>query len=113
MKTATTTTTAPTVTQEQTTTTKTMEQDLFQFFDSLSQPSPVGDWFTSAHDMASQVAPTTTSTHSSPEIATPLDTHLSPSESKADQIPSCAFATAIGVGAGDVGATADWTCLKS
>jgi hypothetical protein len=53
------------------------------------------------------MAPDTTSTHSSPEIATPLDTHLSPSASKLDQIPACDFGTAIGVGVGDVGADLD------
>ncbi|KAI8333861.1 hypothetical protein BC941DRAFT_433189 [Chlamydoabsidia padenii] len=84
--------TAPT--QEQTTIKKTMDQDLFQFFDSLSQPSPVGEWFTQQGTTA------TSSVQSSPDIATPLDIHLSPSTIKAEATttattptPACLFGT--------------------
>ncbi|CAO3636991.1 unnamed protein product [Cunninghamella echinulata] len=62
---------------------KTMEQDLFEFFDSLSQPSPVGEWFTSSPSHQ----PLPSSAHSSPEIATPLDIHLSPPV-KVENIPT-------------------------
>ncbi|ORX60629.1 hypothetical protein DM01DRAFT_1371184 [Hesseltinella vesiculosa] len=51
-----------------------MDQELFQYFESLSQPSPVGEWYTSP--VVSSEMPS--STHSSPDIATPLDVHLSP-----------------------------------
>lgn len=61
---------------------KTMEQDLFEFFDSLSQPSPVGEWFTTPSHQ-----PLPSSAHSSPEIATPLDIHLSPPV-KVENIPA-------------------------
>ncbi|CAO3581060.1 unnamed protein product [Absidia cylindrospora] len=77
-----------------TATTKTMEQDLFQFFDSLSQPSPVGEWYQEFSSMAPA------STHTSPEIATPLDIHLSPSASKAEPPHSCVggtFGTTMGI----------------
>lgn len=84
-------------------TTKTMEQDLFQFFDSLSQPSPVGDWFTSQQNQDISQIPS--STHTSPEIATPLDIHLSPSTTKVENIPSCVQATSmIGTGGADMNA---------
>ncbi|KAI8069584.1 hypothetical protein BC940DRAFT_297020 [Gongronella butleri] len=58
---------------------QTMDQELFsQYFESLSQPSPVGEWYTSPVVSAS--------VHSSPEIATPLDMHLSPSALKLETL---------------------------
>ncbi|KAI8081391.1 uncharacterized protein BX664DRAFT_340294 [Halteromyces radiatus] len=95
-------TTSTAVTQEKSDIAKTMDQDLFQFFDSLSQPSPVGEWFTSTQDMTATMT-TPASTHSSPEIATPLDIHLSPSAPKAEPMPVSVYGTTVCGGvAGDL-----------
>ncbi|KAI8342343.1 hypothetical protein BC941DRAFT_412503 [Chlamydoabsidia padenii] len=95
---------SPAQDQAITTTTTTMDQDLLQFFDSLSQPSPMGDWFTAGVTQQQQqdVSPLlVNSTYSSPEIATPLDIPLSsPSTavSKIDPVPTFNFGATIGVG---------------
>lgn len=68
-----------------------MDQDLFHFIDAFAHPSPVGEWFTND-------SPQPTSLHSSPEIATPLDVHVSPAP-KLDHPPLPNYgAAAIGVG---------------
>lgn len=79
-----------------------MDQDLFHFIDTFSQPSPAGEWFTTD---SPQMQPT--SLHSSPEIATPLDIHVSPAPKLAHPPISSYGNAAIGVGGTATAAATD------